>query len=711
MRYSKNKIVIFGTGEASFRFVEKLYNIDLGKNILFFVDNNPQKWGTTFLGFRVECPDYLLKYDDNFFIVVASMYFNQIEIQLKNFGFTKEDDYLDANEFYERNIIEKRVERKISIIDENIKNNEWDNAIKDLNSILPLAPFNNDLISKISFCYEQIGDATIANAFKEQLRNNSHSKIKIAIFLREGQDSFVEDIIHYLSFNYTVKKIYVSYYNQINIGMDWADICWFEFCSDLIRHASKSKLAIEKKIVCRLHSSEAFTSIVNEINWNVVDKLIFVSKTIKDYVINQGINLDENQVEIIPNGVNLERYSYKVRNPGFNIAFVGRINFKKGPMLLLQSINVIKKIDNRFKLYIAGKFEEARYELYFNQMIKEMGLEESVIIEGWISDIDNWLEDKNYVISTSLLESQHMAIMEAMAKGIKPLVHNFYGAREIYNNQVIWNDMEQLVDLIKNNYNSKEYYHFVERKYSLEKTNVMINRLIDNVMRKNKKKKNYNINYKNKNIKFYLPNPEDYIQKVIIDTESFYELDMLKDIEEKVSNNDLILDVGANIGNHSIHFAKICNCNVLSFEPQKEVFSILNENIRLNNLSSLVKAYNIGIGARNTKGNLTIIDKNNSGTGKIEFDENGEIIVKTLDSILKKYTNINDLKIIKIDVEGRELEVLQGARGIINKFNPMIYIEIQSSNLFEEISLFLSKYGYKVKKSFNGTPTFLFAIN
>ncbi|RVD50324.1 glycosyltransferase, partial [Mesorhizobium sp. M2D.F.Ca.ET.140.01.1.1] len=83
--------------------------------------------------------------------------------------------------------------------------------------------------------------------------------------------------------------------------------------------------------------------------------------------------------------------------------------------------------------------QDARYQLYFNQMIDELRLTDNVQFDGWQDDMNQYLEDKHYLICTSLLESQHMSAMEAMAKGIKPLIHNFYGAKTIYDESVVWN--------------------------------------------------------------------------------------------------------------------------------------------------------------------------------------------------------------------------------------------------------------------------------
>jgi len=293
---------------------------------------------------------------------------------------------------------------------------------------------------------------------------------KKIVFFSKGDDKFIEDIIIELSSYYETKKINVTEFKQIDEGMKWADICWFEWCDELIAYGSKHRLAGEKKIICRLHSYEAFTEYPLNVNWEKIYKVIFVAKHIRDVVLKRVNTLKKEQTIVISNGLNLKKYSYKTRKPGFNIAYVGYINYKKGPMLLLHTFKAIYDKDNRYKLYIAGTFQDQRDVLYYSQMIKEMGLENNVLYEGWQDNIDRWLEDKNYILCTSVLESQNVSVMQAMAKGIKPLVHNFVGAKEIYPEEYVWNSIDESITMITNTtYNPKSYREFINNNYSLEK--------------------------------------------------------------------------------------------------------------------------------------------------------------------------------------------------------------------------------------------------
>lgn len=329
---------------------------------------------------------------------------------------------------------------------------------------------------------------------KEDISCVVKDKMKLAFFVRLGLDSFLGDIIEGLSQEYEIKKIIVTEYKQIEDGMQWADICWFEWCDELIAYGSKLELAGEKKVICRLHSYEAFTDYINNVTWNSIDKLIVVGAHIKDFIV-QNFNIDEKIISVIPNGIDEKKWTYKERENGFNIAYVGYINYKKGHMLLLHTFKAIYDEDNRYKLYIAGVFQDNRDVLYYNQMVRELGLENNVIYEGWQNDLDKWLEDKNCILCTSVLESQNISVMQAMCKGIKPIIHNFVGARVIYPSQYVWNTITEAVEMIfDKKYTSKVYRSFIKERYSLNDQLIKIKDLLISSSEKGSKE---NLNYIN----------------------------------------------------------------------------------------------------------------------------------------------------------------------------------------------------------------------
>ena len=76
----------------------------------------------------------------------------------------------------------------------------------------------------------------------------------------------------------------------------------------------------------------------------------------------------------------------------------------------------------------------------------------------------------------------------------------------------------------------------------------------------------------------------DHIFRIARDTGKFYENDLLASLRPYLDRDDHVIDVGANIGNHSIYFAARCGCRVTAFEPNPWLMRLLRLNIEHNQL-------------------------------------------------------------------------------------------------------------------------------
>lgn len=212
--------------------------------------------------------------------------------------------------------------------------------------------------------------------------------------------------------------------------------------------------------------------------------------------------------------------------------------------------------------------------------------------------------------------------------------------------------------------------------------------------------------------RFNVTNPNDWIQKIQRITGQFYEIEMLQDIQNRLSskNNNVIIDAGAYIGNHSIFFATHCKASkVISFEPFKESYDKLMDNIRLNGLDDRITTYNCALGDKKGKAKINVLDSDNQGANKIDVGVKGNIKIIPLDTIL--LDDLDRLDLIKIDVEGMEIPLVKGSLKTIHKFSPILYIEaFEMSRLIELIKI-LSPLGYSIVDVFNATPTYLFIRN
>lgn len=202
----------------------------------------------------------------------------------------------------------------------------------------------------------------------------------------------------------------------------------------------------------------------------------------------------------------------------------------------------------------------------------------------------------------------------------------------------------------------------------------------------------------------YLPDSDsDYIQGNIAATRAPYELEMLDDIHSRLSAGDLVLDVGANIGNHTLYMASVTGCRVVAFEPNVELAEAMAHSVHLNALDERVMIKTIGLGRETGHGSFKERVSKNLGAQSIEVGE-GSITIRALDDLDLQ----RPVKLMKIDVEGMELAVLQGGVGLIAQDRPLIYVECMSVDEFKVIEKWMVTQKYTYWDTFNATPTHLF---
>lgn len=159
-----------------------------------------------------------------------------------------------------------------------------------------------------------------------------------------------------------------------------------------------------------------------------------------------------------------------------------------------------------------------------------------------------------------------------------------------------------------------------------------------------------------------------------------------------IEDGSTVLDVGANIGETLLQFASInTNGMNIGFEPVPYIYDRLQKNISLNNLSSL-KIENLAISDRKETLSFKMPNNQNSGgvrmrkkENKNEYNADLNVQAITLDEYLSQ-NNIQKVDMIKIDVEGFELNVLKGAENTLANFRPKMFIEIDDQMLKEQNS-------------------------
>ena len=145
------------------------------------------------------------------------------------------------------------------------------------------------------------------------------------------------------------------------------------------------------------------------------------------------------------------------------------------------------------------------------------------------------------------------------------------------------------------------------------------------------------------------------------------------------SSLDLCIDAGANMGNHSLEFSKLFK-HVIAFEPNPEVLPLLTINLR-QTINTEIAPLAL---SNSSKVKMLLVDHVNSGRTCIE--NNSKKAHKTIPIRCTKLddylgTKRRKVNFIKIDVEGHETELLQGALKTLNEGSPVVMLEVLSEDI------------------------------
>jgi FkbM family methyltransferase len=182
-----------------------------------------------------------------------------------------------------------------------------------------------------------------------------------------------------------------------------------------------------------------------------------------------------------------------------------------------------------------------------------------------------------------------------------------------------------------------------------------------------------------------------------------YELPTTRFMRRFLKQGNVALDVGANIGYISLLFSQCVgeHGTVLSLEPEQANFRALSEHIRMNNASNIVALQEAASTQAGTM-KLYLFDDNYgahslvTGGGGQHFTE---VATDTLDNIVQRH-GLSTIHLIKIDIEGAELEALQGMSQILKTHRPVLILEMneeaqqQRNSSTQVLKDILHEHGY-----------------
>ena len=183
------------------------------------------------------------------------------------------------------------------------------------------------------------------------------------------------------------------------------------------------------------------------------------------------------------------------------------------------------------------------------------------------------------------------------------------------------------------------------------------------------------LTYRGLTFKLFISPKNGFIDKYIY-LYGVYEPFMLDLFKEHIHPGMTVVDIGANIGQHSMYAGTLVgkHGSVYSFEPIPFLYKQLHDSIKSNHFESIIHAKNIALGEKESYEELHV-STNVGGSSLVNHDDTLETITVHLKNGDGELLSLTRVDVIKIDVEGYEYEVLAGIKQTLHTHAPKIFLE------------------------------------
>ena len=212
---------------------------------------------------------------------------------------------------------------------------------------------------------------------------------------------------------------------------------------------------------------------------------------------------------------------------------------------------------------------------------------------------------------------------------------------------------------------------------------------------------------------------DDVIVREIRARNAFFELDLLEHILLAGPRGGVYLDVGANIGNHAVYFGRYCADRVVAVEPHPALVPILRRNLE-QNCPRKFTIQPVALSDEVTTGRMTLRRQfeHNIGGSQVEAitevlagEQEPSVPITTLDRVMETIIPPygQRVSLMKVDVEGMELQVFRGGRRLLEQHRPQIVVELATEEARQAARAYLAALGYQDSGlRFGWTPTYHF---
>lgn len=217
--------------------------------------------------------------------------------------------------------------------------------------------------------------------------------------------------------------------------LDGTDVLFVEWCTALAVLVGLVDPG-DTRVVVRLHSFEAFTHWPHLLDFGRIDDMVFVSAHLRDFAVDAIPGLREDnapRLHVLPLARQLRQYERpKVDSARFTIGLVGWGSVAKDPAWALEVLKKLRQHDDRYRLLLVGAdFDTgvspaaANYAQEMSIELAELERSGAVVRAGETGDVPSALTDIGVILSSSVRESFHAALVEGAASAAIPVVRDW----------------------------------------------------------------------------------------------------------------------------------------------------------------------------------------------------------------------------------------------------------------------------------------------
>lgn len=257
------------------------------------------------------------------------------------------------------------------------------------------------------------------------------------------------------------KNNYTPQPEQSTKFIEWADVIICEFSNrNAIWYANNKRP--DQTLIVRLHGYELRSPWIDELNFDNVNTMVFVSEFYRQHAI-EIKKWKSDKTCVIPNSINISDFDRpKLPDSQFHLGIVGIVPILKRPDRALDLLEHLIEIDDRYTLHVRGHApwdynnewqkaaHQAAYRAFYGRIARSPKLRQRIAFENFGPNMGSWYQKIGWILSPSYRETFHLSPVEGMASRAIPIVWDREGATEVFPNDCIFMNTGKAAEVISN---------------------------------------------------------------------------------------------------------------------------------------------------------------------------------------------------------------------------------------------------------------------